>query len=195
MAQQQPAARKGIKKGFFEVKAPLTSAPIHLYGATAEEFNGRFVKLDLTRSLKGKSFELKLRVNHENGELKGEPVTLELAGSYIRKSIRKGTDYVEDSFAAECRDFNVRIKPFMLTRKKVSRAVRNALRTNARNFIESYIKARTAGEIFSELTANKLQRELSFKLKKIYPLALCEIRYFGIESEKAKKTEEKVASK
>ncbi len=97
----QQVAKKGIKKTFFEVKAPLTSAPIHLYGATIEEFNGRFVRLDLTRSLKGKAFELKLKVVVDKNELRGEPVSLELAGSYIRKSIRKGTDYVEDSFPAE----------------------------------------------------------------------------------------------
>ncbi len=39
------------------------------------------------------------------------------------------------------------------------------------------------------MTTNKLQKELSLKLKKIYPLALCEIRHFSIESEKVKKEE------
>ena len=38
---------------------------------------------------------------------------------------------------------------------------------------------------------NKLQKELSFKLKKIYPLALCEIRIFKIVGEREIKDEDR----
>lgn len=176
---KQIKIKKGAKKGFFEVKTPLISAKISLYAYAPEQLIGQVIKVDLTRILKGKNFELRMRVTQNSaGELEGEPISLALAGSYIRRMMRTGIDYAEDSFEAECKDKKVRIKPFMITRNKVSRAVRNELRKNARKFLEGYAKGRTALEIFMDLTANKVQRELFMRLKKIYPLALCEIRVF-----------------
>ena len=175
-----PKVKKGAKKGFFDVKAPITATRIQLYGASAEELNGKVVKLDLTRSLKGKNFELRLRVKNTPEGLEGEPVSIELIGSYIRRMMRTGIDYVEDSFVAEMKDGKVRIKPFMIARNKVSRAVRRELRNNSRKFLEEYMKARTVKEGFSDVTTNKVQKELFVRMKKVYPLALCEIRVFEL---------------
>lgn len=171
---------KAVKKGFFEVSAPFTSARIALYASEIAELDGKVVSLDLTRSLRGKSFVMEIKIRVDGDKLVGEPVALELAGSYIRRMMRTGTDYVEDSFEAECKDGKARVKPFMITRNKVSRAIRKDLRITAREFLQGYARTRNAREIFSDLMANKIQRELSFKLKKIYPLALCEIRVFEL---------------
>ncbi|MBS3071846.1 hypothetical protein J4408_02555 [Candidatus Pacearchaeota archaeon] len=172
--------KKAVKKRFFEVEVPLTSAKVDLYAASIEELNGRVISLDLTRSLRGKNLELKLRVKVENGKLIGEPISAELVKSFIIKMIRKGTDYVEDSFESECKDVKVIVKPFMITRNRVSRAVRKALRELARKTLDSYMRTRDSKEIFSEIMSNKIQKTLSLKLKKIYPLALCEIRIFRV---------------
>lgn len=179
-------SRKGMRKSFFDVKAPLTSTKVSLYGYSAEDLAGQVVRLDLTKSLRGKSLELQLKVKLDGEELVGVPVKSRLSQGYVRRMVRKGTDYVEDSFVAECRDFKVVVKPFMITRNKVSRSVRRALRDLAKKTLEGYIKSRTAEEIFGELMSNKLQKSLSLKLKKIYPLALCEIRVFEVLGEKDK---------
>ena len=172
------------KKGFFDVSSSLTASKISLYAASIQELNGKIIKLDLTRSLRGKSLELDLKTKVEGEKLIAEPVSLELAGSYIRRAIRKGSDYVEDSFHAKCKDANVVIKPFMLTRNKVSRAIRRAIRNSSRDYLLSHLKTRTTKEVFNEIMTNKIQKELSLKLKKIYPLALCEIRFFEVVEEK-----------
>ena len=188
---QQPKKKKGAKKVSFEVKMPLTSSKIHVYGYSVEELAGGIVCLDLTRSLKGRSFELKTRLKIEDGELAGDAISLILAGSYVRRMMRKGTDYVEDSFETNCRDKAIRIKPFLITRNKVSRAVRRELRNQAKKIVEAYVKALTADEIFSDIIANKLQKTLSLRLKKVYPLALCEIRHFEVVGEIDKKKQAK----
>src|SRR3989344_106665 len=180
-------SKKNIKRDFYEVNAPLTATKIHLYAGTPEDLNGKVVKLDLTKSLRGKSLELKMKVKLEGEKLEAEPISAGLVSSYIRKMMRRGTDYVEDSFEAKCRDVKVRVKPFFITRKRVSRPVRNVLRETAKKFLEGYLKTRTAREIFSEIMANKLQKQLALKLKKIYPLALCEIRMFEVVGELDKK--------
>jgi ribosomal protein S3AE len=182
---EQAALKKGAKKGFFEVMAPLTATKISLYSGSPDELVGKVAKIDLTRSLKGKNFELKFKVfKNEKGLLEGEPISLWLAGSYVRRMMRTGIDYVEDSFVAECKERKVRVKPFLIARNKVSRAVRRELRNMTRKFIESYVKTRSAKESLVDITTNKLQKELFLKLKVIYPLSFCEIRAFEILSEK-----------
>ena len=37
--------------------------------------------------------------------------------------------------------------------------------------------------MFEEILRNKIQKELSLKLKKIYPLSLCEIRVLKVEKD------------
>jgi len=187
--------KKLEKKSFFEVKVPMTSAKIYLYSSSTEALEGKTVNLDLTRSLRGKSLELKAKIKKEGEELVGEPVSIILAGSYVRRMMRKGADYVEDSFNAGCREGSVIVKPFMITRQKVSREIRNKLRMTARDYILSQFKSRTTKEIIASIMTNKLQKEISQKLKKIYPLAVCEIRWLEVlknsdePGEKAEKSE------
>ncbi len=176
--------KQEAKKSFFEVKAPMTSTKISLYAASTQELHGKTIVLDLTRSLRGKNLVLKMRITSDSTGLQAEPVTLELVGSYIRRMVRKGTDYVEDSFETSCKNAAVVIKPFMITRNKVSRAIRRELRNRAREHLIAYATTRTVKELFTELISNKIQKELSLKLKKTYPPALCEIRFFGIAKKK-----------
>jgi len=83
----------------------------------------------------------------------------------------------------------------MITRQKVSREIRNKLRMTARDYILSQFKSRTTKEIIASIMTNKLQKEISQKLKKIYPLAVCEIRWLEVlknsdePGEKAEKSE------
>ena len=117
---------KGAKKKFFEVEIPLISTKAHLYGYTPESIEGSVIKLDLTKNLRGKNLELRAKVKLEDGKLYGEILSLELNKQHIRRAIRKGTDYVEDSIKTNCKDAEIEIKPFLITRKRVSRAVRKA---------------------------------------------------------------------
>ena len=178
--EEQVKVKKGIKKQFFEVSAPLTASKIMLYTGSIEELEGKTVKLDLTRNLRGKNLVLKLKVRNDSGNLVADVVSLELAGVFIRRMIRKGSDYVEDSFITECKDGKVVVKPFMITRNKVSRAVRKALRDEAKKYLLEYLNGTYIKDVCSDIISNKLQKTISLRLKKIYPLALCEIRWFEI---------------
>ena len=189
---EQKTVKRSMKKEFYDVEAPMTAMKISLYGGNPEEFDGKTIILDLTKSLRGRSFELRMRIKNDNGKLVAVPMNLRLAGSYIRRAMHRGIDYVEDSFNAECRDAIVRIKPFLITRKNVSRAVRKALRETANKYIISYIKIRSIKELFSDIMTNKLQKGIASKLKKIYPLAMSEIRVFEFLKEKTESKENEV---
>lgn len=164
------------KKKFIDVEIPIVGRDTQMQAYEVEELNGRFLKYDLTRALKGKSVMLTLDIKADKDKAVAVPKKLELMPYFIRRMVRKGTNYVEDSFDTECQDANLKIKPFLITRRKVSRAVRKALRNEAKKELLEYVKTKTAEELFSEVLQNQLQKKLSMKLKKIYPLALCEIR-------------------
>jgi ribosomal protein S3AE len=172
------------KKKFFDVNIPIVGKQTQMQAYELGELDGRFLKYDLTRMLKGKSMMLTLKVKIEKDEAFASPKKIMLLPYFLRRMVRKGTNYVEDSFAADCKDGKIIIKPFLVTRRKVSRAVRNALRKRAREELTNYVKDKTSEELFDEVLKNQIQRPLSQKLKKIYPLSLCEIRVLEIKETK-----------
>ncbi len=170
-----------LKKKFLEVDIPLTNSTVELLAYDIDSLKNRSIKLDLTRQLRGKSIEVLFKVDVEDKKATANPIKLTLLPFFIRRMLRKKISYVEDSFTAECKDAYVRIKPFLIARKRVSRAVRKALRDEAKNWLQIYVKEKTYRELFSDIIGNRLQKPLSLKLKKIYPLALCEIRKLELE--------------
>ena len=168
------------KQRFFDVEIPILNKETQLYAYEISELEGRTVKYDLTRFLRGKSVLLSLKVKVEKEKAVAYPYEFVILPYFIRRMIRKGTNYVEDSFIANTKDAKVAIKPFLITRKKVSREVRKALRERARQEIIEYLKEKNSSSIFDELLQNKVERSLNAKLKKIYPLSLCEIRVFKV---------------
>ena len=178
MAQTTKVITK--KKKFFSVDIPLIKSEIELVGNSIEELNNRTIKLDLTRQLRGKSVEAVLRIKTEKNSATAYPIKMVLMPYFIRRMIRKRISYVEDSFTAPTQESLVKVKPFLITRNKVSRAVRKTLRNLTKNWIEDYFAERKDEEIFDDLLTNRLQKPLSLKLKKTYPLSLCEIRVLEI---------------
>lgn len=160
---------------------PVLGKETQLYSYNIDELNGRTITYDLTRMLRGKSVLMKLEVKVKGEKAVAYPKELKILPYFIRRMMRKGTNYVEDSFSVECKDARIRIKPFLITRKKVSRAVRKTLREKAKEELTKYVKDKKAEEIFKDILNNKIQKSLSLKLKKIYPLSLCEIRRFRVE--------------
>ena len=169
------------KQKFFDVEMPILNKETQLYAYDIDELNGRTITYDLTRLLRGKSVLLEMNVKVDSGKASATPKEFRLLSYFLRRMIRKGTSWVEDSFSADAKDAKVRIKLFLITRKKVSRAVRKALRDKAREETIDYIKDKTTNQLFEELLQGRIQKPLSLKLKKIYPLSLCEVRFLGIE--------------
>jgi len=182
------------KKRFHEVEMPILNKSTQLYGYDLEDIKGRIIKYDLTRILKGKNSLLDLDVvvddEGEKQKATSEPRKFRILPSFIKRMVRNRTSYVEDSFEAECKDAKLIIKPFLIARRKVSNSVKRALRNKAKEEIENYIEKESYKQLFDDILKNKLQKELSLKLKKVYPLSLCEIRVLEVK-EKKKASEEK----
>jgi ribosomal protein S3AE len=180
------------RKKFIEVEIPILSSSLKVLG-TPPELKDKTIKLDLTRRLRGKGLTITLKIFNEDKKLFAVPCRMELVKSYIRRMMRKRVDYVEDSFKGQCADITAIIKPFLITRKKVSRAVRKNLRNTTKEFLIEYIKEKDFNEICKELKNGTLQKAMLPKLKKVYPLAFCDIRIF--ETKEIKKIDLKKAIK
>lgn len=165
------------RKRYIDVQVPFLDETMRVLG-TPEELHNKTIKLDLTRKLRGKGLTVKLRIFNQEGKLFAIPTSLTLASSYIRRMMRKRTNYVEDSFLCRCADIRATFKPHLITRKKVSRVVRKNLRNTTKEFIIEYCKERDYITIAQEIFDGTLQKTLLPKLKKIYPLSFCDIRVF-----------------
>lgn len=179
------------KKKFFDVDMPILKRQTQLQAFEIAELDGKFLKYDLTRILKGKSSILQLVVSVKDDKATSIPRELILMPTYLKRMTRKGTDYVEDSFDADCKNCKIKIKPLIVTRRRVSKAVKKGLREKAKEELQKYVKTKNDEQLFEDILKNKLQKELSLILKKIYPLSVCEIKSIKvlekIKDEKTKK--------
>lgn len=175
--KKKPTQKTAVKKKFIQIEIPILNENVTALG-TIESLNRRMIKLDLSRKLRGRSLEATFLVGIEDEKLVAYPRRLKLTRQYISRMMRKRINYVEDSFEASCKDISCIVKPFLLTRKKVSRSIRNSLRKTTKEFILDYIKEKNYLDVCENILYSELQKELSLKLKKIYPLSFCEIRVF-----------------
>ena len=165
------------RKKFITVKIPILEEEVRVLG-TPENLDKKTIKLDLTRKLRGKGLTITFTIFNRGGILIAIPKRMELVKSHIQRMMRKRIDYVEDSFTARCSDIRATVKPFLITRKRVSRAVRKNLRNTSKEFLLEYIKKKSYNELCEELLDGTLSKTLLPKLKKIYPLSFCDIRIF-----------------
>jgi len=165
------------RKKYVNVKIPILDEETRVLG-TPKELDQKTIKLDLTRKLRGKGLTIKFRIFNKDEKLFAIPNKIELVKAYIRRVMRKRTDYVEDSFKAKCADIRVIIKPLLITRNRVSRAVKKNLRNTTKEYLLDYVKERDYNHICSEILDGTLQKSMLPKLKKVYPLSFCDIRIF-----------------
>ena len=63
-----------------------------------KELEGRTIKYDLTRFLKGKSMIIKLKVKVEGEKAIATPIEIKLMPYFLKRMERKGKNYVKDQF-------------------------------------------------------------------------------------------------
>ncbi len=164
------------KRKFFDVSIEILNISTPVLAFNQEDLKGKMLRLDLSRFLKGKSTEGKFIITKKEDKLVAIMESFEMPLSYIRKLIGHGTSIIEDSFVVNCSDGKLRIKLFLITRKKVHRSVKNSLRKTAKQEVLSFVSGKTKQQIFDAVLDTILQKTILKKLKKIYPLGVCELR-------------------
>jgi ribosomal protein S3AE len=108
----------------------------------------------------------------------------------MRRITRKGTDYSEGSFITRCKDQKIKIKFTAITRKRVKKRVLKGLRKLAKEELIKWAEKNKFDKLVEEIIFGDIQKNLSIKLKKIYPLSTFEIKAIKILKEKYEEQEQ-----
>ena len=104
-----------------------------------------------------------------------------LSSSAVKRLARRHRDKIADSIEVKTADNKtVKIKPIIITRNKVSKPVQRDIRKKARDYIAYKVSKLPVERIAQDLISKKFQRSMVDILRKISPIAVCEIRDFHI---------------
>lgn len=176
--------KKGKKKWItiYSQKQFFNGAEIgDTYVENVSDAMGKVLKvnlMNLTNDPKKQSFYgiFKITSSQDNSVL-ADMIGYQMATSQIKRLVRRASNKLEESFTTKTKDnVNLRIKPLILTRHMTNRSVLAALRKKTREFVNDALKATDYTLAVSDIISGKLQKELRLTLKKIYPIAIVEIK-------------------
>ena len=176
---------KKVKRKFpVELKAPEVFNNISL-GKTQttdlKTFVGKSVKMNLmyvTKSVKNQNVRMLFKVTDvDSGVAKTQVISYEQIAYYLRRFVKAGSDLVEDSFICKSKDGkNVRVKPFVVTKKSTSSMIIADLRQKIKELIEKDVASVSAEEYIHNVAMGKVQLGYRNEIKKIFPLKAFEFK-------------------
>jgi len=177
---------KKKKKKWYSLLAPKEFSNIEIGETLAsdeKELLGRKICISLgvvTRQLRKNNVKVSFVVtNVKEGKATTELIGYNLVPTYVKRSVRKGKSKVDDSLILKTKDdVEVVVKPFVVTRNKVTNSVLTQIRMDMRKELKELFAKEKFDDIISRIIKTDIQRGLKNKLKKIYPLSIVEIRYF-----------------
>jgi small subunit ribosomal protein S3Ae len=140
-----------------------------VYEMTQQEFNGDFTKMHVI---------LRFRVH----ECVGQDALTTFIGhhhqtDHIRRQIRRYRGKVDDVVDVVTTDgYLVRLKPLIITQKRVQTSVKQAMRSKARDLIISFGSKNTYSKLQSLILDGTLEEEIRKAVKPIYPVKSVAIR-------------------
>ncbi|PLW80836.1 hypothetical protein C0585_00430 [Candidatus Woesearchaeota archaeon] len=192
--RSQQAASKGKKKKWHKIAAPTIFENKEIGESLvleAEDMIGKRIKvnmMNLTGDIKKQNINVRFEViGVEDSIGQTQPSDFELNASLIKRYVRRRRDRIDESLVYLTKDGKkIRIKPFILTRNRVTGSQLTDIRRTVKTLLDSYIKSNDYLDIFTNVISYNLQKELRNDLNKIAPLRNCEIRVLKLEKDNAK---------
>ncbi|MDC0055837.1 helix-hairpin-helix domain-containing protein [Deltaproteobacteria bacterium] len=133
------------------------------YEITQQEFDGDFTKMHV---------KVRFRVI----ECVGQDALTEFIGhshqsDHVRRQIRRYRGKVDDVVDVVTQDgFLVRLKPLMITERRVKSSVKSAMRLAARDVILTQSARKTFAQLQKSLLGTEMEDEVSKAVRKVYPV-------------------------
>ena len=140
-----------------------------IYEMTQQEFNGDFTKMHVM---------LRFRVS----ETVGEDALTTFVGhhhqtNHIRRQIRRYRGKIDDVIDVVTEDgYLVRIKPLIITQKRVQTSVKQSIRAKTRDVLLGYVAKTTYDAMQVAMLDGSLETEIQNQIKTIYPCRSVVIR-------------------
>ncbi len=140
--------------------------------------------MTLTNDPKKQSVNVVFCVNHIEGDCGvADLIGYRMNMAHVRRVVRKGVGRLDDSFTLQSKDnMTFVVKPLLIARYKMKGSVATAIRKKTREHLHHVFQSLKRDGIFLSAISNKLQMDLKSELRKIYPLALSEIRVLNVVS-------------
>lgn len=133
------------------------------YEITQQEFDGDFTKMHV---------KVRFRVI----ECVGQDALTEFIGhchqsDHVRRQIRRYRGKIDDVVDVVTQDgFLVRLKPLMITERRVKSSVKSAMRLAARDVILTQSSRKTFAQLQKSLLGTEMEDEVSKAVRKVYPV-------------------------
>ena len=140
-----------------------------IYEMTQQEFNGEFTKMHVM---------LRFRVS----ETVGQDALTTFVGhhhqtNHIRRQIRRYRGKIDDVIDVVTEDgYLVRIKPLIITQKRVQTSVKQSIRAKTRDVLLGYVAKTTYDALQVAMLDGSLETEIQNQIKTIYPCRSVVIR-------------------
>jgi small subunit ribosomal protein S3Ae len=192
MAKNDKKSAKQIikKKKWISIFAPKFMGETPLGESYLEDTSnvvGRTVKVSLmqiTGDIKNQNAEVKFQITGaKENKLETKIIGYYFSAATIRRFMRRHTSRVDDALVLLTQDgVKIRIKPFALTKSKVTKSVEYTLRLTMKEELMNMVKKTPYEALFSAVLKYQIQKELREKLNKIYPIKNMEIRMLEEET-------------
>jgi small subunit ribosomal protein S3Ae len=140
-----------------------------VYEMTQQEFSGDFTKMHVI---------LRFRVT----DFAGQDALTTFIGhhhqtDHVRRQVRRYRGKVDDVVDVVTTDgYLLRIKPLIITQKRVQTSVKSDIRNKARDIIVTGAAKMTYSQIQTAMLSGDLEKEIETAVKSIYPVRTCVIR-------------------
>lgn len=116
-------------------------------------------------------------IGTKNDTAKTEFVGYKMLPAAAKKLMRRQRNKIEDSFIVESKDKKIiRIKSMLITRGKTTGSVLTAIRQLQKAYLAKTISQNDAEGLIREITQKKTQHGMYQLLKRLHPMAACEIK-------------------
>ncbi len=177
------------RKIWFTIVAPPEFNEVEL-GETpaydAKYLPGRTLEVNLALivgDFKKQNLKAKFRITQVEGtRAKTRLESVQVYDAVVQRWVEPGRDKISDSFVVKTKDgVLVRVKPVLITRRRLHRSQQTAIIKMWREFIANYAKDLDYMTFMTKIINEELQNKLKLQIKKIYPPLFFTIRYAGIE--------------
>jgi len=190
------------KKRWFPILAPKILGEREIgesYVTDPNNLVGRVIPCNLmivTNDIKHQNTTMKFLIKEiKDNKALTEQVYYELTPNLLRRLMRRGKDRIDESFAAKTADnIDIRIKLFVLTNSSAKSSILAKLRNKLKEATAEIISKNKYDDIFDGVIRKKVQKDILEKVKKIFPIKICEVRILKKETKeiiKEKKPEPK----
>ena len=183
--------KKAKRKYPVEIRAPEFLGSVVLGKSSVSDLDklvGKTSKMNLmyvTGSAKNQNIRLTFKIDEVSSGLANTIVKVyEQIPYYLGRFVRKGSELVEDSFTVTTKDgYNLRVKPFIVTKKNTTNLVSSALRKRVKELVEERCAAENYSEFMSSVIYSRVQNSFKNELRTVYPLKTFEFKKVEVISQ------------